>query len=412
MPVRVARGVKSHLREFRDGFILQVVDADDGQAARAGMQAARRVLCGLAAGPETAFGLGPGEANTPAFVGPVIPAGTGPALYVDAGGIPDRLLMAIPQLLADQLEQAGVGSARLVCPKGGGPLNDAFGRGEGVLQGAGLLALTRPPRRREDLRLPRRWLEVATTWVTEGVEADQQLYAQLSSLEFPLAVEGVRPLLEQWRETKIRSCRVVAGDLDARLRGVRTDVGVGTPQLGLAVGGPKASKQELLAGFDKLVEVARDLAVEAAQVAVTLDAYFWGQFGHDWEAQGGEQLSERVSDQLCLDAFPYQILGPGHAQRLGGLPAGAQPLEDGKWELFVGQPADWLVDLDAAPTRPPLPPKDPYRQTPQVVARGRQLLAGCLFEYGESVPLIKQRWRRDGWPPKPGQNPPAEQEQS
>lgn len=47
------------------------------------------------------------------------------------------------------------------------------------------------------------------------------------------------------------------------------------------------------------------------------------------------KLSEATS---CVDAFPYQVLGPRHLQRLNNSLPSAQILPGGRAELFVGAP--------------------------------------------------------------------------
>jgi hypothetical protein len=70
-----------------------------------------------------------------------------------------------------------------------------------------------------------------------------------------------------------------------------------------------------------------------------------------------------LCDELCFEAFPYQILSPGHLARFERQPAGARPLAGGRIELSLGDPNEWL-------------PESPLRE--EAVASARELLAPCL----------------------------------
>jgi hypothetical protein len=79
------------------------------------------------------------------------------------------------------------------------------------------------------------------------------------------------------------------------------------------------------------------------------------------------------------EAMWYQILSPGHLDRLGGAPPGAVPLRDGRVELTVGEPEQWLPGHpDAAAIR----------------RHARDLLAGCLVDQGQAVAMMADRLRR------------------
>jgi len=80
-----------------------------------------------------------------------------------------------------------------------------------------------------------------------------------------------------------------------------------------------------------------------------------------------------VCDAVCVEAFPYQVLSPGHLARLGATPAGARPLAAGRVELALGDPYAWL-------------PGSPLREG--AVASAREVLAPCL---GDVEPILLER---------------------
>lgn len=91
-------------------------------------------------------------------------------------------------------------------------------------------------------------------------------------------------------------------------------------------------------------------------------------------------LVERCCDEIVIDAFPYQVLGPGHLARLGQSEAGDGPLlrsgkqlEGGRVGLRLGEPRAWLDEPTAA--------RD----------AGRRHLAGCILTTNEVMDLIRQR---------------------
>ncbi len=117
---------------------------------------------------------------------------------------------------------------------------------------------------------------------------------------------------------------------------------------------------------------------------------------------GGARAASPV-DELCesiaFDAFPYQILGQGHLERLGAVPSGADVLPDGKVELRIGEPTEWLLDPWVLQRRGRgEPPPTPWqalgerRRNPEVQAEGRRLLAPCLVTQAEAEQLIRKRY--------------------
>jgi hypothetical protein len=149
-------------------------------------------------------------------------------------------------------------------------------------------------------------------------------------------------------------CDLVQGRLDRRLRTASLTFGH-APHLALAAGGPGCDSAALLARFRLLQEVARD--VPAAYACLDLEETFagigTGLAGTGWPAQGGappNAVVAQAGDVVVPDAYPFQILGPGHLARLrerGQHELAAEPLEDGRAAVSLGDPLDWFPRYDA-----------------------------------------------------------------
>jgi hypothetical protein len=124
----------------------------------------------------------------------------------------------------------------------------------------------------------------------------------------------------------------------------------------------------------------------------TFDVFTSASHSTEWSWQGGADsgpFGDHLCDEIVLDAFPYQVLGPGHMARLGDPPAGARALSEGRVELTVGDPASWLID----------PSAETYgqhdlsslRRDPQVQHQARRLLGPCLVRQNEFWDLYRSR---------------------
>jgi hypothetical protein len=132
------------------------------------------------------------------------------------------------------------------------------------------------------------------------------------------------------------------------------------PHLTLGAGGPSCDTKALVARFDLLCEVARHLHEGVAYACVDFEPTFEGIGAglptDGWQEHGGAPanvVAGEVGDVRVPDAFPYQIIGPGHVARLDGrttkvgAPPIGDPLPDGRIEIEIGEPTDWLPIFDA-----------------------------------------------------------------
>lgn len=169
----------------------------------------------------------------------------------------------------------------------------------------------------------------------------------------------------------------------------------------LGAGGPAASDEDLVEAFAALVDIARGHASEVAHAFVSIEPVVGGlTTSHppvEWPRLGGESpdLVGRVVDELVFEAFPYQILGPGHLRRLRAPTRGAAPTRraGGAVDRRAGQ---LVVTPNAHEVKPLYADLGGRRRDPTVQHRARQLLADCLPRDGEGFALIKQRKAQSG----------------
>ncbi len=373
------------MREHPGRITLQVRGAGDAEAV------ARALNCAVA-------DLVKLDIN---YVTQALPAPTGPFIWVDANSVhPDRL-GAITDILIRHLTKEGVTDAVIAVPKIGGPLTD-YQEGLDTVPRAATLRLYPPAPARvyKDPRaeIPSVWLDEAVRWLGASVDEATEVRAAVESMEFPVALRDVRALLDVCRTTRPVSAAMVVGDLRSRLRGASGAFYSHVPCIALAAGGPEADDDELVAAMAALVEVARRLARGVGYASISVEPTF-GPSGRAstvtaWMAEGGEHpdLISPLCDEFVFDGFPYQILGPGHLRRLGAMPSGAVPLDNGRVELSVGDPRGWLLD-DWAYRPHAWRSITSRRRDPSLQELARRLLDPCLPRQGETGPVRQERWR-------------------
>jgi hypothetical protein len=206
------------------------------------------------------------------------------------------------------------------------------------------------------------------------------------SLEFPVEAGGARSWLARWAKGRVTGALLVAGDLDARIRAVAGYFYGAPGGLALAAGGPAASDDDLLAGFEALKGVARRLARDVTHAFISVEPTFAGFASpfHDteWSRRHGGAPFEMVRgscDEFLFDAFPYQVLAPGHLARLDSAPAGGRELGGGRVELEIGEPAAWLFDRTPDQESIWRLRLAEFRRDPKVQEQAREALRPCLF---------------------------------
>jgi hypothetical protein len=368
----VGRGVLTRIRSNRDGFVLQVRGGRPQSVATA-LARARDDVMALDAGPDAAYGIGRNDAVGPAYVSDVVPSPSGPFLYIDAGDLPDRLLRTIPDIIVARLEEVGMTDARVESPPFGGPLDDLSELGPGV----SLHLILPPVRERVDgaAVMPDAWLEEADAWIRSRNSA--RVWLDVRSVQVELEAHSLRGLLDEFRSSR-QGCLAVAGYPGGRPVGSNVEHQL-NPALTLGTGGPDISDAGLREALERLKDIARRHASEIGYAFITIESDLFALVnGHprpDWSAGfAGWDVVWQTCDRTALDAFCWQILGPRHLERLRTLPAAGSRLTDGRIELVIGEPTDWMAA---------------GQKRAEAVAEGRRLLAGCLLDVNEGFALLR-----------------------
>jgi len=298
------------------------------------------------------------------------------------------VLLRIPALLVRRLDDMGVQTANLATPGDNGPLMKNGPVLITVPKAVSLVIYPPPPvpLRNHFAQVPDLWLELASDWIgAHG--AKPPLWAQVISVQFPLGKEDVGQFLIRSRQERASSTVVVSGDLQSNIRTATGRFLGNVPSIALAAGGPSVSDEELVGLFFQLVEVARLASSQAGYAFIAFEPGF-GSMDSPWHAaewafeEGAPvELSELMCGEIALDAFPYQILGPGHLKRLGRMPAGGHPLEDGRVELSIGKPDAWLIKDFSHPES--WRGLSKMRKDKSIQQRARTTLSPCLMREEE-----------------------------
>jgi hypothetical protein len=240
----------------------------------------------------------------------------------------------------------------------------------------------------------------AATWLTHGLDPQHALWCEVGLVEFSLPAGDLPTFLEQQRRHR-RSALVVAGrprrdgghepaptpmDVgwlcgDGPSRAVRTLALCTSPSqshLALGAGGPGTTDQ-LPGIFDGLRALARHLAGDMAYGFVDLSPSFL-------RFAGARHPLEPFCDEAVFDGFAFQVLGPGHLDRLGGAPPGAQPVGVDRVELSIPDLERWVVEQAAAAAGAPCWGGDTSCEPV------KRLLQPCLELDGRA--LREERWDR------------------
>ncbi|MET8312141.1 hypothetical protein [Micromonospora sp. NPDC005173] len=381
MAVVVVLDIDETLRE-QHSLTIEVRSDDAGVPVA--VAALRQALLRL-----EATGAG-GEPVGPAVVSSPIALPGALLLVIDFGPLPAEHVLAIPEMLARQLRDAGVRDA-LVSVARRGPSHDI--EEFGVSARAYLRGPLGAPFGDAPCQLPPPLLNVALDWLHAERGPADELSAVVLGVRVPLTAEAAGSATAAVLSTLPTAITVtlLAGDLTNRL--VAATVGGYhdvLPAAAFTVAPPRADPTDAgdLAGpmhrlRDKLHAHSGLLAwagVDAEPDSRRVTTPQWSQ----WLPSDGKPVTRRpgvemLADALIPDAMWYQILSAGHLDRLGGLPPGATPLPGRRAELTVGDAEQWL------PGHP---------DALAVLARGRELLAGCLVDEAQAWQMTAARIRR------------------
>jgi hypothetical protein len=166
-----------------------------------------------------------------------------------------------------------------------------------------------------------------------------------TTVPFPLGPAAARDLVHDALTGRVSEVIVLSGEPGVGMAALQGYFGWG--QLALSMAGAAMRDEQLLAAAGAMKEVARRLAPELAHAYLRLEPALGHQlakfpFSFDDIGLGSLQGVAHLLDELLFDVSPWQILGPGHIRRLGGVPEGAVELPGDRYELTVGGLNDWL----------------------------------------------------------------------
>jgi hypothetical protein len=318
---------------------VQVCDAGDLAAALRGLRGARRELIALLG--ERSPGTDPDELE--ASVSPAVQAPGGPLLVVTAPGLDEDSTL---ELIAGRVRQAGERHGHVAPIATGGPLDHLESVPDAVV-----LRLFPTPLG-TDGALHADWLDVAADWTLGDLHGLDPVRVRILGIELEVPAPDAVQVLQDCLAARAW-CDIVHGDLDDRLRTVSLTFGP-LPHLALAGGGPGAGEDGLLARFEVLRDAARELAGSVTWSCLTIDRTFGSVAtglteltlpGGGWVEHGGappNAVAAWLVDEHLPDVYAHQVLSPGHIRQLGHVPESGEALGDGRVEVAVGDPADWL----------------------------------------------------------------------
>lgn len=382
MPIKIDRGLRRRIRSGSGTFTVQVIGVPDEQAAEA-LRRARNQIMDLDAGPDSAPGLEHGDANAPKYVSQVIAARPGPFLTINPGYVPVRHLLRIPEIVVAHLDALGVTEARVrelpQRPMYQRPKLYEVGPAVSLrLYPAPLYAYRPTP-----TPVPEDWIAAGLAWLkAEAGDPLPDLWATAFIAEFPIDLGSAEAFMRAGRLVET-DCWIRAGTFPHQVSAV-WEYGL-IPSFVLQTGGSDYGTAGVVAAAERLKDLGRSLAptLSLGMLSVTerwpalgLSPPAWGQVE---KAYAPPELVEAVCDELLFDAYPYQIIGPGHLHWLGGVPDGARELAGRRFELEFGPLEAWLASAEARA---------------EVLGRAREALAPALRSTDEVVQLLRLRRQR------------------
>lgn len=349
------------IRKWKDQCLLRIVEVDDLDLATGMLELFRRVAL---AEPPDGYSLN--------FVSEVMSTPDGPMVLMDAkvlgnSGL-DRMLARLEQISAD----LGLRHARLEVPASGRSVEELPQLDLAIIGSV----LPLPVNARTPDVLPQSWLSAASGWMKES--RYEPLVARVASVDVDLDWASL--------DTYIGSSgrwgfRVSGGSVGGGIRSVAGVMPINT-RLALMAGGRTYSHHDLAGEARRITLTLRSCAPEAsyayAHPVANVLRFGSGPVdlpGRPSDYPGGiSGYFSYLSDVQVLDAFWYQVLGPGHMARIGSLPGG-RDLGGGKVELTLGDFDDWL---------------DPEKAR-LLQDRGRELLEPCFIDRPVGRALICER---------------------
>ena len=206
-------------------------------------------------------------------------------------------------------------------------------------------------------RLDPAWIDVAADWVFGDQRPESTVRLRVLGVERSVRAAEAAGVLHGCAASHVW-CDIVTGDVDSRVRTASISFGA-APHVAIAGGGPRCDDDGLLARFELLREVVRELHADCAYACLDFESTFAdlgiGLSNTEWALEGGaapNTVAGRLCDRFVPEVFGYQLLGPGHVERLRQAAPDrelGEPLGDDKIELSIGAPVDWLPNSEVRP---------------------------------------------------------------
>jgi hypothetical protein len=164
------------------------------------------------------------------------------------------------------------------------------------------------------------WLSHAFDWLRQEAPELESLSVLDGLIDEPVDLAEAAAFMERARARKAMTALVMAGRPD------RIVVAVGgyfaiSASVCLSVAGPALDDESLIERAARLEQIARDLAAEVSHAVIDVEPSLGLVLGlypaaTIWRNSDGAQptLVYHLCDELLFDAYPFQVLGPGHLQ--------------------------------------------------------------------------------------------------
>jgi len=203
-------------------------------------------------------------------------------------------------------------------------------------------------------RLDPEWIDVACDWVFGDLREDSTVRVRVLGVELEVRAAEAAGVVHGCAAAQVW-CDVVTGDLATRVRTASISFGA-APHVAVGAGGPRCDDDGLLARFDLLREVVGEVGPGLGYACIDFEPTFAdlgaGFANTEWALDGGaapNTVAGRLCDRFVPEVFPYQVLGPGHLERLRAVDPGTSwgtHVGPDHRAVEVGRPEDWLPTSD------------------------------------------------------------------
>jgi hypothetical protein len=302
------------------------------------------------------------EGDTPRFMSDPIAVPGGFVVWADCHDMPAEAVLLWPETIRKHLEARGYSDVSLTTPR----------RNEDVYEGRFtcplvMLTATLPPDE-FDGGLSLEFRRVATDWVSADRSPDDSAWLGISvKVEVPLRVRQLPAMVESAHQN---SLFLATGTLKESGRSAT----LWHSQLTLTGFGLWLADGRALDAARELEGLARRLAPHAAQISIDFPECDYNKRNPREGIDAGDVTF--IADEVLNDAYPFQIIGPGHIAREPRLRDMVENTGDKRYVLRIGDYEDWM------PGSPKLP---------ETLRSGRALLGRCMVTIDQAIHLRQSR---------------------